>query len=80
MQARFKFAVDTEQFEVIGEYGNGHQFLITRKLADRPRTLGVQGAPGGVRVDAVLTNVTDSDELLITLRQKFCGLTEFEQV
>lgn len=64
MGGEVNFSVDTEQFDVVGEFGKGNKFIVSSVPIGRTfRAAGSSGVGNVSRVVAVIDNVADREEL-----------------
>ncbi len=78
MTERYKFSHNAADYEVLGNYGLGNKFTITKFQAGATRMLrSSPGAASGIVVEALISDVETQGALLAELKNKFPGLSGF---
>ncbi len=80
MTHRFGFSHNGTDYEVLGTYGSGKNFIVTAFPPGAKRMLGTTGTPSGAKVLAIVSDVSTQAELLAELQHKFHGLVAFTQL
>ena len=78
MPKRFMFSYNDTDYEVLGSFGEGENFMVTKLLPNATRMTGAPGTATGVRVEALVSGVQTQAELLAELNIKFPALTNFK--
>lgn len=74
---RFKLSHNAEDYEALGDFGPGNDFIVTKFPPGASRMLGAPGTPSGVAVVAHIANVETERELRAELNIKFPDFNGF---